>query len=68
MKDVSFAPALVGPGWFESSWDLRRGLEVTEEGRADTALRAWLDSFLGAASPQPRAARVASPRSMTAIA
>ncbi len=68
MKDVSFAPASAGPGWFESSWDLRRGLEVTEEGRADATLRAWLDSYLGAEFAQPRAARVASPRAMTAIA
>jgi len=80
MKDVSIAripvdaaarsprPAPVGPDWFESSCDLRCGLEVTEEGRADAALCAGIDSFLGAPTAQPRAARVASPRAITAIA
>jgi hypothetical protein len=61
-------PTPVGPGWFESSWDLQRGLEVTEEGRAEAALWSWIDSFLVAAPVQPRAERVASPRAMTAIA
>jgi hypothetical protein len=58
----------IGPGWFDSSWDLRCGLEVVEEGQADLDLRAWLDGFLGAAAAQPRLARVASPSAMTAIA
>jgi hypothetical protein len=58
----------IGPGWFDSSWDLRCGLEVVEEGQADLALRAWLDDFLGAPAAQPRLARVASPSAITAIA
>jgi hypothetical protein len=36
-----------GPGWFESSWDLRRGLEVRESGDADARLRSWIEDFLG---------------------
>ena len=60
--------AAVGPGWFESSWDLQQGLEVTEEGRAEAALRTWIDGFVGAPPAQPRAARVASPSAITAIA
>ncbi len=36
-----------GPGWFESSWDLRRGLEVRESGEADARLRTWIEEFLG---------------------
>jgi hypothetical protein len=39
---------LAGPGWFESSWDLRRGLEVHESGEADARLRTWIDEYLGA--------------------
>ena len=56
---------LVGPGWFESSWDLRRGLEVREENGADADLRAWIDGFLGA---QRTSGRIASPSASTAIA
>ena len=41
-------PPAVGPGWFESSWDLRRGLEVHESGDADARLRCWIEEFLGA--------------------
>ena len=37
-----------GPGWYESSWDLRRGLEVRESGEADAHLRSWIEDFLGA--------------------
>ena len=67
---VNRAPraATIGPGWFDSSWDLRCGLEVVEEDQADVALRAWIDSILGAVSAQPRLARVASPSAITAIA
>jgi hypothetical protein len=61
-------PASLGPGWFESSWDLRSGLDVREEGRADAALRSWIDAFFVASAVQPRLALVASPSAMTAIA
>ena len=47
------ARSVAGPGWFESSWDLRRGLEVQESGEADARLRSWIEDFLGA---QPGAA------------
>jgi hypothetical protein len=42
------APRLAGPGWFESSWDLRRGLEVSETWPADAPLAFWIEGFLGA--------------------
>lgn len=42
------ARSTAGPGWFESSWDLRRGLEVREGGEADSGLRVWIEDFLGA--------------------
>ncbi len=44
---VADAGCTAGPGWFESSWDLRRGLEVCESGEADLRLRAWMEDFLG---------------------
>ena len=34
--------ALAGPGWFESSWDLKRGLDVVEGAPADVSLDEWL--------------------------
>jgi hypothetical protein len=54
-----------GPGWFDSSFDLHRGLEVKESGSGDAALRAWIDEFLG---PQRTAGRIASPSASTAMA
>jgi len=35
-----------GPGWFESSWDLRCGLEVREGLPADARLNEWLEVCL----------------------
>ncbi len=69
MKCLSFAPATIcGPGWFDSSWDLRSGLDVVEENPADLDPRSWIDVYLRAAAAQPRLARVASPSAITAIA
>lgn len=34
-----------GPGWFDSSFDLRRGLEVREGLPGDAALHEWLTVF-----------------------
>ena len=49
-----------GPGWFESSWDLRRGLEVREGGAADAGLRTWIEDFLGPQAGSPASAEGAS--------
>ena len=52
----------LGPGWFESSWDLRQGLVVTE---------ATADADLWSALYRPArltSVRTAMPRSITAIA
>ena len=35
-----------GPGWFDSSWDLRRGLEVREGLPANASVSEWLASTL----------------------
>ena len=35
-----------GPGWFDSSWDLRCGLEVREGLPADARLNEWLEVCL----------------------
>ena len=38
------APA--GPGWFDSSWELRTGLQVEEGLPADLPLHGWLEGWL----------------------
>jgi hypothetical protein len=55
----------IGPGWFDSSWDLRRGLEVREESGADAELRAWIEGFVG---DHRTSGRIVSPSASTAIA
>lgn len=35
-----------GPGWFESSWELVRGLEVREGLPGDAQLHEWLEACL----------------------
>lgn len=34
-----------GPGWFDSSWDLRDGCEVREVWPVDVGLREWIESW-----------------------
>jgi hypothetical protein len=59
------AATRAGPGWFESSWELRRGLEVKEGWTDDDRVRDWIEDFLSA---QRTVARTASPSASTAIA
>jgi len=59
-----FGP-VAGPGWFDSSWDLRRGLEVRESWSDDARVHGWIDDFLRA---QRAIDRTASPSASTAIA
>jgi hypothetical protein len=59
------APPSVGPGWFDSSWELRRGLEVKEGWSEDDRVRDWIEDFLSA---QRTVGRTASPSASTAIA
>ena len=40
--------ALRGPGWFESSWELKRGCEVSEGLPGDLAPNDWLQAFCAA--------------------
>ena len=49
------AERLGGPGWFDSSWDLQRGLEVREGPPGDPQLNEWIEVCLrgGAASAPP---------------
>ena len=58
----------IGPGWFDSSLDLLCGLDVIEADHCDLDLPSWIEVFLSTAPAQPRAARVASPSAITAIA
>jgi hypothetical protein len=57
--------AAAGPGWFDSSWDLRRGLEVREDWSDDERVRDWIEGFL---KTQRAIGRTASPSESTAIA
>ena len=54
-----------GPGWFDSSWDLRRGLDVREGWSDDERVHGWIEDFLTA---QRAIGRTASPSASTAIA
>ena len=36
----------VGPGWFDSSWELRSGLQVREGLPADLPLQGWIETSL----------------------
>jgi len=59
------AATSAGPGWFDSSWELRRGLEVKEGWSEDDRVRDWIEDFLSA---QRTLGRTASPSASTAIA
>ena len=57
--------AAAGPGWFDSSWDLHRGLEVREGWLDDDRVHGWIEDFL---RTQRAIGRTASPSASTAIA
>jgi hypothetical protein len=42
-----------GPGWFESSWELIRGLEVSEAASFDARTSDWLEACARAAADAP---------------
>ena len=48
---------LLGPGWFDSSWDLVCGLDVREAAASDTPLNDWLVWCLKAAAEDLSAAQ-----------
>lgn len=43
-----------GPGWFDSSFALSRGLEVREDFSGEPAMRAWLEIWLRSDPPAKR--------------
>jgi hypothetical protein len=45
-KKAASRPLPDGPGWFDSSWELRSGLQVKEGWPADTTLHGWIDAWL----------------------
>ena len=59
------AGAAVGPGWFESSWDLHRGLEVREGWSGEERAHGWIEDFL---ETQRTIGRIASPSASNAMA
>ena len=48
-------PSRRGPGWFESSWDLRAGLEVREGWPDDVRVDEWVDGCSGSKLQSPAA-------------
>ena len=42
------SPALGGPGWFDSSWDLTQGLSTHEGLPSDARLDEWIEATLRA--------------------
>ena len=65
LEDCERADAVAGPGWFDSSWDLRRGLDVCEGWSDEERVHGWIEDFL---RTQRAAGRTASPSAITAIA
>ena len=61
----SSCPRPEGPGWFDSSWELHRGLEVREGWSEDHRVHGWIEEFLAV---QRAIGRTASPSTSTAIA
>jgi len=64
-RDGSFDDRVRAPGWFDSSWELRSGLEVKEGWLGDDGLNGWIEGFLFA---QRANGRTVSPSASTAIA
>jgi hypothetical protein len=64
-RSEAHVPVLIGPGWFESSWDLHRGLEVREDASGEAHLCGWIEEFLRS---QRALGRTASPSASTAMA
>ena len=41
---------IAGPGWFDSSWELRSGLQVDEGLPSDLGVCAWIETWLQVAA------------------
>jgi hypothetical protein len=57
------SPGAGGPGWFDSSWELHRGLEVREGWSDDERVHGWIEDFLRS---HRSGGRVAAPSPSTA--
>ncbi len=65
-RDRDFDDRTCAPGWFDSSWELKSGLDVKEGWFGDEcSLNAWIESFLFV---QRASGRTVSPSASTAIA
>ena len=64
-SDRTFADRAHAPSWFDSSWELKSGLDVREGWFGDDSLNGWIESFFFA---QRASGRTASPSASTAIA
>ena len=45
-KKAATRPLPDGPGWFDSSWELRSGLHVKEGLPSDLPLHGWIETWL----------------------
>ena len=64
-RDIGLDERACAPGWFDSSWELKSGLDVKEGWLGEESLSGWIESFLFA---QRASGRTASPSASTAIA
>ena len=45
-RDEPYRSRPAGPGWFDSSWELRSGLQVDEGLPTDLGVCAWIETWL----------------------
>ncbi|MFZ2650560.1 MAG: hypothetical protein WA210_10705 [Burkholderiaceae bacterium] len=54
MNLADLDPMPLGPGWFDSSWELENGAEVCENNGLDAQLQSWFDAALRERGAQTR--------------
>ena len=64
-RDIGLDERACAPGWFDSSWELKSGLDVKEGWLGEESLSGLIESFL---CVQRASGRTASPSASTAIA
>ncbi len=46
LRALASRPADAGPGWYDSSWDLVRGLDIAEVPDLEAELALWIEACL----------------------
>ncbi len=65
MNLAELDPLPLGPGWYDSSWELETGLEVSEAAGVDAQLAPWFDAALREQEAVCSRATAAAPASPT---